>query len=137
MDFLVICENDMLRNRNSGLKMGVSRAAHTQYQLVSIVIERSKFLLKSYLVFVHVFCSQVANVSVHCSVIFPLSFSFFLHPECCEDNEWQKKEVAYKKRSSSPWSWPPIALLSSALDIGPTKRTMQHLLYTFSDQRLD
>ena len=29
--FLVICENDMLRNGNSGLKMGVSRAAHTQY----------------------------------------------------------------------------------------------------------
>ena len=26
-----ICENDMLRNGNSGLKMGVSRAAHTQY----------------------------------------------------------------------------------------------------------
>ena len=30
-DFLVICENDMLRNGNSGLKMGVSRAVHTQY----------------------------------------------------------------------------------------------------------
>ena len=30
-DFLVICENDMLRNRNLGLKMGVSCAAHTQY----------------------------------------------------------------------------------------------------------
>ena len=31
--FLVICENDMLRNGNSGLKTGVSssRAAHTQY----------------------------------------------------------------------------------------------------------
>ena len=29
--FLVICENYMLRNGNSGLKMGVSRAAHTQY----------------------------------------------------------------------------------------------------------
>ena len=28
-DFLVICENYMLRNGNSGLKMGVSRAAHT------------------------------------------------------------------------------------------------------------
>ena len=27
-DFFVICENDMLRNGNSGLKMGVSRAAH-------------------------------------------------------------------------------------------------------------
>ena len=28
-DFFVICENDMLRNGNSGLKMGVSRATHT------------------------------------------------------------------------------------------------------------
>ena len=33
-DFLVICENDMLRNGNSGLKMGVSRAAHTQYACI-------------------------------------------------------------------------------------------------------
>ena len=33
-DFLVICENDMLRNGNSGLKMGVSRAAHTQYAYI-------------------------------------------------------------------------------------------------------
>ena len=32
--FLVICENDMLRNRKSGLKMGVSRAAHTQYAYI-------------------------------------------------------------------------------------------------------
>ena len=30
-DFWVICENYMLRNGNSGLKMGASRAAHTQY----------------------------------------------------------------------------------------------------------
>ena len=29
-----ICENDMLRNGNSGLKMGVSRAAHTQYAYI-------------------------------------------------------------------------------------------------------
>ena len=33
-DFLVICENDMLRNGNSGLKMGVSRAEHTQYAYI-------------------------------------------------------------------------------------------------------
>ena len=33
-DFLVICENYMLRNGNSGLKMGVSRAAHTQYAYI-------------------------------------------------------------------------------------------------------
>ena len=32
--FLVICENDMLRNGNSGLKMGVSLAAHTQYAYI-------------------------------------------------------------------------------------------------------
>ena len=31
---VVICENNMLRNGNSGLKMGVSRAAHTQYAYV-------------------------------------------------------------------------------------------------------
>ena len=29
--FFYICENDMLRAGNVGLKMGVSRAAHTQY----------------------------------------------------------------------------------------------------------
>ena len=29
--FLVICENYMLRNGNLGLKVEVSRAAHTQY----------------------------------------------------------------------------------------------------------
>ena len=34
MDFFVICENDLLRNGNSGLKMGVSRAAHTQYAYI-------------------------------------------------------------------------------------------------------
>ena len=28
-NIFVICENDMLRNRNLGLKMGVSRTAHT------------------------------------------------------------------------------------------------------------
>ena len=33
-DFLVICENDMLRNGNSWLKMGVSFAAHTQYAYI-------------------------------------------------------------------------------------------------------
>ena len=33
-DFLEICENYMLRNGNSGLKMGVSRAAHTQYAYI-------------------------------------------------------------------------------------------------------
>ena len=33
-DFWVICENYMLRNGNSGLKMGVSRAAHTQYAYI-------------------------------------------------------------------------------------------------------
>ena len=30
-EYFKICENDMLRNGNLGLKMGVSRAAHTQY----------------------------------------------------------------------------------------------------------
>ena len=29
-----VCENDMLRNGTSGLKMGVSRAAHTQYAYI-------------------------------------------------------------------------------------------------------
>ena len=33
-DFLVICENDMRRNENLGLKKGVSRAAHTQYAYI-------------------------------------------------------------------------------------------------------
>ena len=32
--FLEICENDMLRNGNSRLKMGVSLAAHTQYAVI-------------------------------------------------------------------------------------------------------
>ena len=32
--FWVICENYMLRNGNSGLQMGVSRAAHTQYAYI-------------------------------------------------------------------------------------------------------
>ena len=32
--FWVICENDMLRNGNSWLKMGVSFAAHTQYAYI-------------------------------------------------------------------------------------------------------
>ena len=33
-DFLVICENYMLRSGNSWLKMGVSFAAHTQYAYI-------------------------------------------------------------------------------------------------------
>ena len=33
-DFFEICEDDMLRNGNSGLKMGVSLAAHTQYAYI-------------------------------------------------------------------------------------------------------
>ena len=33
-DFGEICENDVLWNRNSGLKMGVSLAAHTQYAYI-------------------------------------------------------------------------------------------------------
>ena len=31
---VLICENDMLQNGNSGLKMGVSRVAHTQYAYI-------------------------------------------------------------------------------------------------------
>ena len=34
--FLEICENDMLRYGNSGLKMGVSRAAHTRYAYMEV-----------------------------------------------------------------------------------------------------
>ena len=45
--FLVICENYMLRNGNSGLKMGVSRAAHTQYAYLSQILRLiARILLK-------------------------------------------------------------------------------------------
>ena len=33
MEYLVTCENDMLRSGNLGLKMGVSPTAHTQYDM--------------------------------------------------------------------------------------------------------
>ena len=38
--FLVICKTYMLRNGNSGLKMGVSRAAHTQYAYMGVSTPR-------------------------------------------------------------------------------------------------
>ena len=40
-EILVICENDrpMLRNGNLGLKIGLSRAAHTQYAVIIMEVD--------------------------------------------------------------------------------------------------